>query len=71
MNNGMIVIMYEKQPNGELKLIDERTWDANMIASLQHVNYLHVSGQEYQTIEGKLNVDTGKLELLVVPMNND
>lgn len=70
MINGMAVIMYEKQPNGDLLLIDERTWDANMIASLQHVNYLTVSGREYQTIEGKLNVDNGKLELLVVPMNN-
>jgi hypothetical protein len=70
VNNGMAVIMVEKQPNGDLKMIDERTWDANMIASLQHVNYLTVSGREYQTIEGKLNVDNGKLELLVIPMNN-
>ena len=39
----------------------------NMIASLDHVNYIIVGNQEYETVEGRLNVDEGKLELLLVP----
>lgn len=70
MDNGIVVVLYEKQPSGELISIDERTWQLNMIASLEHINYLTVGGREFETIEGRLNLDSGKLEILVVPMRN-
>ncbi|MDR0269036.1 hypothetical protein [Paenibacillus sp.] len=66
MGNDMTVILTEKMPNGELREIEERYWSMNLIAALEHVNYLVVQGQEYETIEGRLNVDKGKLELLLV-----
>ncbi|OAB30311.1 hypothetical protein PMSD_19455 [Paenibacillus macquariensis subsp. defensor] len=64
----MSVILFEKMPEGELRVIEERTWSMNMIAALEHVNYLVVGTKEYETVEGRLNVDEGKLELLLVPM---
>lgn len=70
MNDGMNVILYEKQPNGDLRLIDERLWNANMISALNHVNFLTIGDQEYETVEGRLNLDKGHMELLVVPMRN-
>lgn len=71
VDNGMNVILFEKKPDGELVQIEERSWTINMVAALEHVNYIVVGGREYETIEGRLNVDTGKLELLLVPMRND
>jgi hypothetical protein len=71
VDNGMNVILFEKKPDGELVQIEERSWTMNMIAALEHVNYIVVGGREYETIEGRLNVDTGTLELLLVPMRND
>ncbi|MGG4093003.1 hypothetical protein AAXB25_10760 [Paenibacillus lautus] len=71
MDNGMNVILFEKKPDGELVQIEERSWTMNMVAALEHVNYIVVGDREYETIEGRLNVDTGKLELLLVPMRND
>jgi len=68
VDNGMSVILFEKMPEGELRVIEERTWSMNMIAALEHVNYLVVGTKEYETVEGRLNVDEGKLELLLVPM---
>lgn len=70
MDNGIAVILYEKEPEGSLRRIDERTWSTSMIASLEHINYITVSGREYETLEGRLNLDNGKLEILVVPMQN-
>ncbi|WP_123040196.1 hypothetical protein [Cohnella candidum] len=70
MGNEMVVVLYEKLAGGELGQIDERTWTLNMVAALEHVNYVTVGGQEYETVEGRLNLDTGKLEILVVPMRN-
>lgn len=67
----MSVILFEKMPEGVLRVIEERTWSMNMIAALEHVNYLVVGNQEYETVEGRLNVDEGKLELLLVPMRNE
>jgi hypothetical protein len=67
----MAGILYEKKPNGELLTIDERLWTLDMISSLEHVNYVVVGGQEYETVEGRLNLDNGKLEILVVPMRNN
>ncbi|ULO07745.1 hypothetical protein H1230_02400 [Paenibacillus sp. 19GGS1-52] len=71
MDNGMSVILFEKMPEGGLRLIEERTWSMNMITALQHVNYLVVGSLEYETVEGRLNVDEGKLELLLVPMRSE
>lgn len=68
VDSGMGVILFEKMPDGELRVIEERTWSMNMIAALEHVNYLVVGTKEYETVEGRLNVDEGKLELLLVPM---
>lgn len=70
MENGIDVILYEKQADGELKQIDERRWSANMLTALDHVNYVTIGGQEYETIEGRLNLDLNRLELLVVRMKN-
>jgi hypothetical protein len=64
----MSVILFEKMPEGELRMIEERTWSMNMITALEHVNYLVVGSREYEAVEGRLNVDEGKLELLLVPM---
>lgn len=66
----MRVILFIKNSDGELTSIDDREWTAAMIATLEHVNYLSVNNEEYQTIEGKLNVDEGHLELLVVKMQD-
>lgn len=67
----MNVTLYEKMPDGALNRIEERTWSPVMIASLEHVNYLVVGGREYETVEGRLNLDEGKLELLLVPMRTE
>ncbi|MNI87700.1 hypothetical protein D3C73_1449200 [compost metagenome] len=71
MDNGMSVILYEKMQDGELKRIEERPWSAAMITALEHVNYLVVGGREFETVEGRLNLDEGKLELLLVPMRTE
>lgn len=67
----MGVILFEKMPDGELQVIEERVWSMNMVAALEHVNYLVVGSREYETVEGRLNVDAGKLELLLVPMRHE
>ncbi len=64
----MSVKLYEKLPDGELRELEERVWSANMVAALEHVNYLVVGSREFETVEGRLNVDEGKLELLLVPI---
>ncbi|CAM4419849.1 hypothetical protein [Paenibacillus tarimensis] len=64
----MRVIVYEKRTGGELVTIDERRWSGLMIASLEHANYITIGGREYETVEGRLNVDHETFELLVVPM---
>lgn len=71
VDNGMSVILFEKMPEGVLRVIEERTWSMNMIAALEHVNYIVVDSREYETVEGRLNVDEGKLELLLVPMRSE
>lgn len=67
---GMNVVLMEKSATGELRKIEDRVWSTNMIAALEHVNYIVVGGREYETIEGRLNVDLGTLELLLVPMQS-
>ncbi|MGG3454080.1 hypothetical protein [Paenibacillus rhizolycopersici] len=68
MDNGLSVKLYEKLPDGELRELEERVWSVNMVAALEHVNYLVVGNREFETVEGRLNVDEGKLELLLVPI---
>lgn len=66
----MTVVLMEKAASGELHQIEERTWSMNMIAALEHVNYMVAGGREYETVEGRLNVDEGRLELLLVPIQS-
>lgn len=70
MEQGMIVKMYEKSADGSLNEIDERLWSPAMIGALEHVNYLVIQDQEYETVEGRLNIDAQILELLLVPIRN-
>ncbi|MEC0248480.1 hypothetical protein ACI48J_21555 [Paenibacillus chitinolyticus] len=63
------VLIIEKLENGELKTIDERTWNATMLAMMEHANFLLVGGKEYEMIEGRLDVENQKLEVLVLPIN--
>jgi hypothetical protein len=71
LDNGINVSLLEKMPDGTLRHIEQRVWQMNMIASLEHVNYIVVGNKEYETVEGRLNVDEGKLELLLVSMRNE
>lgn len=68
MNENMNVKLFEKMPDGEIREMEDRTFTANMIAALEHVNYLIIGGREYETVEGRLNVDEERLELLLVPV---
>ncbi|MDB5052592.1 MAG: hypothetical protein JWM44_642 [Bacilli bacterium] len=69
MNDNVIII--EKKANGELVQIDERSWSVGMIAMLQNVNYLSVNEKEYEMVEGRLNVNSGKMELLVISVQEE
>lgn len=71
MENGMKVILFEKLPEGDLHRIEERVWSMNMITALEHVNYIVAGGREFEAVEGRLNVDEGTLELLLVPMRTE
>jgi hypothetical protein len=64
MNGNVIII--EKLENGEMAQIDERDWSTWMIAMLEHANYLLVQDKEYEMVEGRLNVNTGKMEIMVI-----
>ncbi len=66
----MPVVLYQKLETGELFLLEERLWSRTMVAALDHVNYLIVDGSEFETVEGRLNVDEGKLELLLVSVKH-
>ncbi|REE54737.1 hypothetical protein A8990_1776 [Paenibacillus taihuensis] len=71
MDNGIAVIVYEKDADGELNRIDERIWTTAMITSLEHINFITIGNQEFKTLEGRLNLDSGKLEILVVAVRNE
>ena len=60
------VIITEKMENGELIQVDERVWSIEMIAMLEHSNYLLINDKEYEMVEGRLNVNLGQMELLVI-----
>ncbi|GIP52379.1 hypothetical protein [Paenibacillus vini] len=71
MENSMNVKMFEKMSDGNIEQIDQRAWSPAMITALEHVNYIVVGGREFETVEGRLNVDEGILELLLVPVRNE
>jgi hypothetical protein len=71
VNDGLEVVLYQKLETGELFMLEERTWSMNMVAALEHINYLIVDGREFETLEGRLNVDENKLELLLVAVQHD
>jgi len=60
------IIIVEKGKDGSLSVIDERPWSAEWITLLNHTNYLILNGNEYEMLEGRLNIDTGVMELLVI-----
>ncbi|OXM16153.1 hypothetical protein CGZ75_05475 [Paenibacillus herberti] len=70
MANDMKVVLYQKLPGGSLRKIDERSWSAEMIAALHHINYLTIGGEEYETVEGRLNMDEGVMELLLLSIGS-
>ncbi|MFD0618058.1 hypothetical protein ACFQZR_11340 [Paenibacillus sp. GCM10027629] len=70
MAGGMIVQLIEKQSDGSLVERDERLWSQDMIAALHHINYLTLEGHEYETIEGRLNVEKQTMELLIVAVRS-
>lgn len=59
------VKVLEKSEQGDLVLIDDRSWSEGMLAALQHANFVTVRGKEYELLEGRLNVESEYLELLV------
>ncbi|OPA80432.1 hypothetical protein BVG16_06795 [Paenibacillus selenitireducens] len=70
MEMGMIVQLIEKQSDGNLVQIDERRWSREMVEALHHVNYVTISGREFETIEGRLNVEKQTMELLLIAVRN-
>lgn len=70
LEKGITVHLLEKQPGGDIVKIDERHWSADMLAALHHVNYLTVGGKEYETLEGRLNVDAQSIELLLAAVRH-
>jgi hypothetical protein len=67
----MKVIITEKTEAGELLPIDVRDWDDQMIAMLNHSNYLLIGGKEYEMVEGRLNVNGPSMEVLVLAVKNE
>jgi hypothetical protein len=61
----MNIILFDKLEDGTLRKINERPWDDKLIASLEAANYLVIGGQEYEMIEGRLNLDLDQFELLL------
>lgn len=61
----MQIQIVEKKHSGELQTIDTREWDSEMIQSLNYANYILVNQTEYEMVEGRFNVNSGKFELLV------
>ncbi|MCC2684757.1 MAG: hypothetical protein K0R75_1656 [Paenibacillaceae bacterium] len=65
------VILSEKFETGELKELDQREWSQDMLISLNNANYLLVNNKEYEMIEGRLNVTSGSMEVLVIAVKPD
>ncbi|MDF2926829.1 MAG: hypothetical protein K0R57_5743 [Paenibacillaceae bacterium] len=67
----MKVVITEKTAAGQLIPVDARDWNDQMIAMLNHSNYLLLSGKEYEMVEGRLNINEGYMELLVLAVGNE
>lgn len=67
----MKVIITEKTAAGELLPIDVRDWNDQMIAMLNHSNYLLVGGKEYEMVEGRFNVNEASMEVLVLAVSQE
>lgn len=67
----MKVIVLAKRQDTEPAAIDEREWTQEMLASLEHANYVVIKGKEYEMVEGRLDLDKGALEVLVVPAGSE
>lgn len=63
------VRIIEKLDSGDLITVDERAWSMDMLAMMEHANFLLVNGKEYEMIEGRLNVNEGVLDILVLPVD--
>jgi hypothetical protein len=63
------VMIIEKLDSGDLLPVDDRVWSMDMLAMMEHANFLLVNGKEYEMIEGRLNVNEGVLEILVLPVD--
>jgi len=64
----MRVLITEKKEDGQLEAIDRRDWTQDMLAALQHANYILLNGQEYEMLEGRLDVNEAMMEILVMPV---
>ncbi len=67
----MKVVIMEKTEAGELVALDARDWNDQMIALMNHANYLLVNGKEYEMVEGRLNVNEPYMEVLVLAVKQE
>ncbi len=59
------IAIVEKKLSGEMTIIHQATWSESQLSALHHANYLLVDGQEFEMLEGRMNVNAGLLEILV------
>ncbi|XEC97266.1 hypothetical protein AB6A23_12355 [Paenibacillus tarimensis] len=71
MGNSITVRLIEKLSNGELKTVDERGWSMEMVEALHHINYITFNERQYETLEGRLNIDQQVMELLIIAVQNE
>lgn len=67
----MKVVIMEKTEAGELVALDAREWNDQMIALMNHSNYLLVNGKEYEMVEGRLNINEPYMEVLVLAVKQE
>jgi hypothetical protein len=67
----MKVVIMEKTEAGELVALDARDWNDQMIALMNHANYLLINGKEYEMVEGRLNVNEPYMEVLVLAVKQE
>jgi hypothetical protein len=66
----MKIVLFVKLEDGSVNHISERPWDDKIIACIDAANYLVIGGQEYEMIEGRLNLDLEQFELLLRPVED-
>ncbi|MFM9328818.1 hypothetical protein [Paenibacillus mesotrionivorans] len=67
----MKVVIMEKTEAGELVALDARDWNDQMIALMNHANYLLINGKEYEMVEGRLNINEPYMEVLVLAVKQE